>query len=84
MPSIRSLASEYYAYTIASIILFSGLMPSYSYYTKKGLVCVTIINLFTYQPSSCSKYIKSNIHLSCNIYLVSNTEYAFYTYLTSL
>ena len=44
MPSIRFLASERYAHTIASIILFSGLMPSYSYYTEKGLVCVIIIN----------------------------------------
>ena len=44
MPSIRSLASKYYTYTIASIILLSGLMPSYFYYTEKGLVCVIIIN----------------------------------------
>ena len=46
MPFIRSSASEHYAYTIASIILFSGLMPFYSYYTKKGLVYIIIINSF--------------------------------------
>ena len=46
MPFIRSSASEHYAYTIASIILFSGLMPSYTYYIEKGLVYITIINSF--------------------------------------
>ena len=48
MPFIRSLVSKYYAYTVASIILLSGLMPFYSYYIKKGLVCVTIINFSAY------------------------------------
>ena len=45
---IRSLASKYYIYTIAFIILLSGLMPFYSYYTEKGLVYVIITNLSAY------------------------------------
>ena len=48
MPFIRSLASKYHAYTIASIISLGGLMPFYSYYTKKGLIYVIIANFFTY------------------------------------
>ena len=46
MPFIRSLVFKYYVYIIVSIISLSGLMPSYSYYTKKGLVCVIITNFF--------------------------------------
>ena len=84
MPSIRSLASKHYAYTIASIISLSGLMPSYSYYTEKGLVYIIIANLSAYQLSSCSKCIKLNIRLSCDVHLMSNAEYIFYTCLTSL
>ena len=83
MPFIRSLASKRYAYTIASIILLSGLMSFYSYYTEKGLVCVVIINSFTHQPSSCSECIKLNIYLSCDICSVSNAKYTFYAYWTS-
>ena len=48
MPFIRFLVSKCRAYTIASIISFGGLMPSYSYYTKKGLVGVIIINFSIY------------------------------------
>ena len=48
MPFIRFLVSKYHAYTIISIILFSGLMPSYSYYTKKGLVNIAIADLSSY------------------------------------
>ena len=45
MPPIRSLVFKRYAYTISSIISLGRLIPSYSYYTEKGLVCVIIINL---------------------------------------
>ena len=75
MPPIRSLASEYCAYTVAIILLFSEIMPSYSYYKEKKLVCVIIIIPFSHQPSSYSKCTKSNIHLSCNVRLVSNAKY---------
>ena len=42
MPFIRFLASKRCAHTIVSIILLSGLMPSYSYYTEKKLVYIII------------------------------------------
>ena len=81
---IRSSTSKRHVYTIASIILFSGLMPSCSYYTEKGLVYIIIANSSAYQPSFCSKCIKLNMCLSYDVYLVSNTKYAFYTCLISL
>ena len=83
MPLIRSLVSKCYVYIITSIILLSRLMPFISYYIKKGLVCIIIINFFTSQPSSYSKYIKLNMYLFYSIQSVSNTKYTFYTYLTS-
>ena len=54
-------------------------MPMCSCYTKKKLVYITIIAPFSCQPSSCSKYIKSNIHLSCDVCLIFNAKYAFLT-----
>ena len=75
MPFIRFLASERCAYIISIILLLSKIMPLYFYYTKKKLVYIIIAVLFSYQPSSCSKYTKLNIHLSYNIRSVSDTEY---------
>ena len=59
-------------------------MPIYSCYTKKKLIYIIIT-----APSNCqlffySKYTKLNIHLSYNIYLVSNTEYIFLVHLANL
>ena len=54
-------------------------MPTYSYYAEKRLVYITIIALFSRQPSSCTKCTKLNIRLSYNIYLVSNAKYIFFT-----
>ena len=51
MPFIRSLASMRYILLAIFISLNSKIMSLYSYYAKKGLVCVTIIILFSYQPS---------------------------------
>ena len=45
MPFIRSLASKCHAYTIAVILSLGEIMPSYSYYKEKKLVCITIIAL---------------------------------------
>ena len=75
MPPIRSLASERRAYTVAVILLLSEIMPSCSCYKEKKLVYIIIIASFGRQPSSCSKCIKSNIHSSCNVRLMSNTKY---------
>ena len=48
MSFIRSLASVYCVLLAASISLNSEIMSPYSYYTKKGLVCITIITPFSY------------------------------------
>ena len=76
MPLIRSLASKRRAYTVAVILLLSEIMPSYSYYNKKKLVYIIIIAPFSHQPSFCSKCIKLNMRLSCNIRSMSDAEYA--------
>ena len=59
-------------------------MPTYSRYTEKGLIYITIIALFSCQPSSYAKYTKLNTRLSCNIYLISNTKYIFFIRLYTL
>ena len=77
MPFIRSLISKCCTYIVAVILLFSKIMPSYSCYKEKKLVYIIIITLFSRQPSSCVKYTKLNMHLSCNIQLVLDVEYTF-------
>ena len=73
-----SLTSVYYAALVAFILSVSEVMPSCSYYIKKGLVYIIIISLFGCQPLSCTKYIKVNICLSYNIYSISATKYIYY------
>ena len=76
MPPIRSLAFKRYTYIVATIFLLGEIMPIYSCYTKKKLVCIAITAPSSYQPSFCIKYTKLNIHLSCNIRSVSNAKYS--------
>ena len=75
MPPIRSSASKCCAYIIAVILLLGEIIPSYSRYKEKKLVYIIIIALFSHQPSSCIKCTKLNMHLSCNVKLVSNAKY---------
>ena len=77
MPPIRSLASIRYVLLAISISLNGEIMSPYSYYTKKGLVCVTIITPFSCQPSSYSKCIKANICSLCDVRSVSTNKYIF-------
>ena len=77
MPFIKFLASKHRTHVVAVILLLSEIMPIYSRCVLKGLVYVIIIAPLSHQPSSYTKYTKSNIHLSCNVRLVSNTKYAF-------
>ena len=77
MPFIRSLVSKRRAYTVAVILLLGEIMPSYSRCKEKKLVYITIIALFSRQPSSYSKCTKSNMCSSCNIKSVSDTEYLY-------
>jgi hypothetical protein len=51
MPFIRSLVFKYLAHCsklVAVILLLSEIIPTYSYYTEKGLVYITIIALFSH------------------------------------
>jgi hypothetical protein len=82
MPLIRSLVFKYLAHhskLIAVILLLNEIMPTYSHYIEKGLVYITIITLFSCQLSSCFKYMKLNIHSSCNIHFISNTKCIYFT-----
>ena len=84
MPFIRSLVSKYYAYIVTLILLLGVIIPTYSHYTEKKLVYITIAAPFSCQPSSCSKCIKANMRLFYNIYSVSDTECAFLACLYNL
>ena len=48
MSFIRSLVSKYYTYTVILILLLGVIMPIYSCYTKKKLVCVMIVAPFNH------------------------------------
>ena len=77
MPPIRSLASVCCVLLAASISLDSEIMSPCSYYVKKGLVCVVITALFSYQPSFYSECIKANTCSLCDVRLVFTNEYTF-------
>ena len=76
MSLIRSLASKRRARVVTVILLLGKIMPTYSRYVLKGLVCVAIIALLGHQPFFYAKYTKLNMRLFCDIKLVSNTKYA--------
>ena len=78
MPFIRSLASIYCVLLAISISLNGEIMSPYSYYMKKGLVCITIIAFFSHQPSSYSKCTKANTCSLCDVHLVSTNKYIFW------
>ena len=83
IPLIRSSAFKrlaYYFKLVAVILSLSEIMPTYFYYTEKGLIYITIIALFSRQPSFYIKCIKLNICSSCNIRLVLNAKYIFFAY----
>ena len=77
MPLIRSLASIRCVLLAISISLDSEIISPYSYYIKKGLVYITIIALFSHQPSSYFKYTKANTYSLYNMRLVSTNKYIF-------
>ena len=82
MPPVRSSAFKHLAHRsklMAVILLLSEIMPTYSRYTEKGLVCVAIIALSSQQPSFCSECTQSNMHSSYNIYSVSDAECIYLT-----
>ena len=75
MSPIRSSAFRRYNKLVTLIISISKVIPSYSYYIKKGLVYIIIMAPFSHQPSSYTKYIKVNMRSSYNIYSISNAKY---------
>ena len=77
MPFIKSTTSKYYTLLAVSISLNREIISPYSYYIKKGLVCIIIIFLASRQPSSCLDCIKANTHSSCDMHLVSFNKYRF-------
>ena len=77
IPPVRFLASKRCTCTVTVILLLSEIMPIYSCYAEKKLVYIVIAASFSYQPSSCSKYTKSNMCLSCVVKSVSNTKCMF-------
>ena len=87
MPPVRSLVSKraaYYFKLVAVILLLSEIMPTYSYCAEKGLVYIIIIAFLSHQPFSYTKCTKSNMYLSCDVRLVSNTKYMFLARLYTL
>ena len=80
MPPVRSSVSKRRAHVIAVILSLSKIMPTYSYYVLKRLVYIIIIAPLSRQPSSYTKCTKLNMHLSCDVKLVSNTKYTFLIY----
>ena len=70
MPPIRSLASKCItccSKLVTVIFSLSKIMPFYSCYIEKGLVCITITVPFSYQLFSYFKCTKLNIYLFYNI-----------------
>ena len=74
MPPVRSLAFKRYAYIVTIILLFNKIMPICFRYTEKKLVYIIITAPSSCQPFYCSKCIKLNIYLSCDIKLVFNAK----------
>ena len=84
MPAVRLTASKYCALFTSSIAFNGEIMSPCSHCVKKGLVCITIMESFSYQPSSYFKCTKLNTCILCNVYLVSFNKYIFLTCLISL
>ena len=78
-----SVASIYCATLVALILSISKVMPSYSYYIKKGLVYIIIAAPSSRQPLSYTECTKANMRLSCNIHSISITKYIYYPTLLS-
>ena len=80
MPSIRSFMSKRRTLLTTSISLDGEIISPCFYYAKKGLICIIIIDPFSRQPFSYTKYTKSNTYALCDVYLVSLNKYTFLYY----
>ena len=79
MSTIRLIASKCHAFFTSSIAFDGEIISPCSYCAKKGLVYIIITDLFSRQPSSCSKYIKLNTYMLYNMHSVSFNKYIFLT-----
>ena len=48
LPAVKLIAFEYYALFTSFIALNCEIISPYSYYVKKGLVCIAIVDLSNY------------------------------------
>ena len=80
MPFIKSSTFKRYTLLAISISFNREIISLYSRYTKRGLVYIIIIFLFSRQPSSYSKYTKANTYLLYNMRLVPFNKYIFLYY----
>ena len=76
--------SKRYILLAISISLNREIISPYSYYTKKGLVCIIITEPFSRQPFSYTKCTKSNTCALYNMRLVFFNKYTFLARLASL
>ena len=81
MPFIRSFTSKRRTLLTISISLDGEIISPYSYYAKKGLVYIIIINSFSYQPFSYIECTKLNTYILYNVRLVSFNKYTFLYYI---
>ena len=80
MPFIRSSVSKRCTLLTTSISLDGEIISPYSYYIKKGLVYIIIINPFSCQPFFCTKCTKLNTYILCDVRSVSLNKYIFLNY----
>ena len=80
MPPIRLSIFKYYTLLATSISLDREIISPYSYYMKKGLVYIIIINPFSCQPFSYTKCTKLNTCILYNVRLISLNKYTFLYY----
>ena len=77
MPPIRLFISECCILLAASISLNGEIINFYSYYAKKGLVYIAIINSFSCQFFSYAECTKLNTRILYNVRLVLFNKYTF-------
>ena len=80
MPPIKLFASKRYTLLTISISLNGEIISPYSYYIKKGLIYITIIDLSSHQSFFYAKYTKLNTYTLYNMRLVSLNKYTFLYY----
>ena len=84
MPPIRFSTSKRCTLLATSISLDGEIISPYSCYTKKGLVYITIIDLFSRQSSFYAECTKLNTYVLYDVRSVSLNKYTFSAYFASL